>query len=84
LKETKNEDSGAKYQINKEILSLSKNIDSNSNRIQLGNALLNLLQTSKKLYGIKKLQKDCYQLREEYVNQSLMELFLSRLKKVQK
>ncbi len=82
-KETKNVNFVPDYEISGDILTVSTNIDSNGKRIQLGNALLKLLQTSGKVFGIKKLQKNRYQLREENVNQSLVELFLSRLKKVQ-
>ncbi len=83
LKETKEVNYVPDYKITGDILTVSTNIDSNGKRIQLGNALLKLLQTSGKVFGIKKLQKNRYQLRKENVNQRLMELFLTRLEKTE-
>jgi len=68
-----------KYQIINSELKISENLNGSEIRIQLGIALLELLNKTGKIYGIKKIQKNVYELREEVVNQDIVDIFLQKI-----
>ena len=68
-----------KYHINRNKLTINENLDGNEVRLQLGVALLELIKHNRKIYGIKKLHKNEYELREEVVNHEIVDMFLERI-----
>ena len=68
-----------KYQIDENVLTFNRKIEGNEIRLQLGIALLELLKKFGRIYGIKKTSKNRYQLREEIVNQKIVNIFLNKI-----
>ncbi len=78
MKEIKNQQIIPNYKILKNQIHLSECVKGNEKRLQLGLALIKLLKSSKKIFGVTKKKKNIYILREESVNEKIVEMFLNK------
>ncbi len=82
MKEIRSLDLQPAYQITKNKIVIDDKIMGNETRLQVGLALFELLTKTKQIYGVKKQQKNHYELRQETVNPGIIDSFSNYLKAI--